>query len=98
MTRVFQIAFMVAIILFGLAFHIRNDQPVSLDFYVTKTEPVPLSWIVVIAFSTGAMLGSLVMFNTNMALRRRIRRLTKKHAMATKEIVSLRAIPINDVP
>ncbi len=97
MTRVFQIVFALLIIFFGLAFHIRNDLPVMLDFYV-RTIDVPLSWVVVTAFSTGAVLGLMVMLNTIMRLRREIRRLTKKHEIATKEIVNLRAIPINDVP
>jgi lipopolysaccharide assembly protein A len=97
MTRVFQIVFALLVIFFGLAFHIKNDLPVTLDFYV-RTIDMPLSWVVVIAFSAGAVLGLLVMLNTIARLQRKIRRLTKRHEMATKEIVNLRAIPINDVP
>ena len=97
MARVFQIVFALLIIFFGLAFHIKNDLPVTLNFYV-RTIDVPLSWVVVIAFSIGAVLGLMVMLNTILRLQREIRRLTKKHEMATKEIVNLRAIPINDVP
>jgi putative membrane protein len=97
MTRVIQIVFALLIIFFGLAFHIKNDLPVTLDFYV-RTIPMPLSWVVVVAFSVGAVLGLMVMLNTILRLQREIRRLTKKHDMATKEIVNLRAIPINDAP
>jgi len=97
MTRVFQIVFALLIIFFGLAFHIKNDQPVTLDFYVRSID-VPLSWVVVAAFSVGSILGLIVMLNNILRLQREIRRLGKKHEMATKEIVNLRAIPINDVP
>lgn len=97
MNRVFQIVFALLIIFFGLAFHIKNDLPVTLDFYVRSIN-LPLSWVVVIAFSAGAVLGLMAMLNTIVRLRRKIRRLTKKHEMAAKEIVNLRAIPINDVP
>jgi lipopolysaccharide assembly protein A len=97
MGRVIQIVFALLIIFFGLAFHIKNDSPVTLDFYV-RTIELPLSWVVVAAFSVGAVLGLLVMLNTYLRLQREIRRLTKRHDMANKEIANLRAIPINDVP
>ena len=97
MTRVIQIVFALLIVFFGLAFHIKNDIQVTLDFYV-RTLSLPLSWVVVVAFSVGSVLGLLVMLNTILRLQREIRRLTKKHDMAAKEIVNLRAIPINDGP
>ena len=80
-----------------MAFHIKNDAPVSLDFYI-RTIEMPLSWVVVITFAVGVILGSLAMLNTILRLRRENRRLRKKHELATKEIVNLRAIPINDAP
>lgn len=97
MARVIQIVFALLIIFFGLAFHIKNDTPVTLDFYV-RTIDMPLSWIVVIAFSIGAILGLTVMVNRVLLLRHEIRRLTRKNELANKEIVNLRAIPIHDVP
>jgi putative membrane protein len=97
MTRVIQIVFALLIVFFGLAFHIKNDVLVTLDFYV-RTLSLPLSWVVVVVFSVGAILGLMVMLNTILRLQCEIRRLTKKHDMAAKEIVNLRAIPINDGP
>jgi len=69
MTRVFQIVFALLIIFFGLAFHIKNDQPVTLDFYVRSID-VPLSWVVVAAFSVGSILGLIVMLNNILRLQR----------------------------
>ena len=97
MTRVIQIVFALLVVVFGLAFHIKNDVPVTLDLYV-RTVDLPLSWVIVVAFSLGAILGLTVMITSILRLQRRIRRLTRKHELATKEIVNLRAIPINDVP
>jgi len=57
-----------------------------------------LSWVVVGAFAVGALLGIVVMLNKNLRLLSQIRRLQKQHDIASKEIVNLRAIPINDVP
>lgn len=98
MARVIQIVFALLIFFFGLAFHIKNDLAITLDFYVVHSPPIPVSGVVVIAFSIGALLGIMVMLNSIVRLQREIRRLTKKHDMANKEIVNLRAIPINDVP
>jgi hypothetical protein len=53
---------------------------------------------VVGAFAVGALLGIVVMLNKNLRLLSQIRRLQKQHDIASKEIVNLRAIPINDVP
>jgi uncharacterized integral membrane protein len=97
MTRVIQIVFGLLIIFFGLAFHIKNDALVTLNFYVSTIE-IPLSWVVVVAFSLGAIIGLVVMLNNILRLKREIRRLARKHEIASKEIVNLRAIPINDVP
>lgn len=98
MIRVIQIVFALLVVFFGLAFHIRNDTPVTLDFYVLTTIPLPLSGVIVMAFCGGAILGVVVMANIILRLKHENHRLAKKHELATKEIVNLRAIPINDVP
>lgn len=97
MSRVIQIVFALLIVFFGLAFHIKNDAPVAIDFYVRSIE-MPLSWLVVIIFSLGAVAGLMVMINKILLLQHEIRRLNRKQELATEEIVNLRAIPINDVP
>jgi len=97
MNRVIQIVFGLLITFVGLAFHIKNDALVTLNFYVSTIE-IPLSWVVVVAFSLGAIIGLVVMLNNILRLKREIRRLARKHEIASKEIVNLRAIPINDVP
>jgi uncharacterized integral membrane protein len=57
----------------GLAFHSRNHQPVTLDFY-TKTIEIPLSWVVVAALSFGALLGALALLPRLLRTRRLLRR------------------------
>lgn len=97
MARFLQVLFVVLIAALGLAFHIRNDQPVELDFYANVVE-VPLSWALVGAFSCGALLGILVMLNSLLRLRNEKRRITKQHDLAAEEILNLRAIPLKDGP
>ena len=69
MARLMQIVFALLIVVFGLAFHLKNDIQVTLDFYVWMLS-LPLSWLLVVTFSVGEV--------------------------ASKEIVSLRAVPVND--
>jgi uncharacterized integral membrane protein len=98
MTRLIQIVFLLLMLLIGMAFHVNNDAPVILDFGISTISVPHLSWVVVGAFAVGALLGIVVMLNKNLRLLSQIRRLQKQHDIASKEIVNLRAIPINDVP
>ena len=97
MARLLQLIFVLAIAALGLAFHIRNDQLVNLDFYFRSLE-IPLSWSLVGAFSCGALLGFCVMFNSVLRLRGEKRRISKQHDLASEEITNLRAIPLKDGP
>jgi len=97
MARILQLIFVLTIAALGLAFHIRNDQPVTLDFYYQSLE-IPLSWALVAAFSLGALLGFFVMFNSLLRVRGEKRRISKQHDLAAEEITNLRAIPLKDGP
>ncbi len=66
----------VALIL-GLAFHSRNHQVVTLDFY-TRTVDVPLSWVVVAALILGALVGALALLPRLLRSRRALRREMKR--------------------
>ena len=98
MSRIIQIVFVVLIVVIGLAFHIRNDQPITLDFYLFAKDGIPLSWALVGAFSLGVALGFFVMFLSVLKVRSQNRRLARKHEIATEEITNLRAIPLKDAP
>ncbi|MGR8948290.1 MAG: LapA family protein [Gammaproteobacteria bacterium] len=97
MVRLLQLIFVLLIAALGLAFHIRNDQPVELDFYYRAIE-LPLSWVLVAAFAVGVLLGFLAMLGTVMRLRREKRRISKQHDLAAEEVTNLRAIPLKDGP
>ena len=97
MARLIQLIFILLIAAFGLAFHIRNDQAVTLDFYYRSFE-IPLSWAIVGGFTGGVLLGILVMLNSLLRLRGEKRRISKQHDLAAEEITNLRAIPLKDGP
>ena len=97
MSRIIQFVVVLLIFVVGIVFHIRNDTPVTLDFYAASFD-VPLSWALVAAFAVGAVIGIIVMLQSALRVRAENRRLQKKHQLATEEIVNLRAIPLKDGP
>ncbi len=59
-------------LLLGLAFHSRNHQAVTLDFYTGKVD-LPLSWLVVAALMVGALAGALTILPRLLSVRRALR-------------------------
>ena len=64
-------------LLLGLAFHSRNHQAVTLDFYTGKID-LPLSWLMVGALIVGALLGALTLLPRLLSVRRTLRRELKR--------------------
>lgn len=69
----------------GLAFHVRNHGPLTLDLYVYSIE-LPVSWLAVGALSIGAALGALAMLPARLRMARLLRR-------QSRELALLRANP-----
>ncbi|MGH8246760.1 MAG: lipopolysaccharide assembly protein LapA domain-containing protein, partial [Gammaproteobacteria bacterium] len=61
MSRLLKLCLMLAIMLFGLAFHLRNDHFVTLDYYSGGIE-LPFSLWLFLALAVGAGLGVLASF------------------------------------
>ncbi len=55
---IFKIVLVLIVILIGLAFHLRNEQLVVVDYYLGNNE-MPLSLALVVALFIGAVLGAL---------------------------------------
>lgn len=60
-------------LILGLAFHSRNHQSVTLDFYTSKFD-VPLSWVVVAALMIGALMGAVSLLPGLLSTRRALSR------------------------
>jgi len=58
MGRLLRSAAALTVLIAGLAFHVRNNGPITLDLYAIELT-VPVSWIVVGALVLGVMLGLL---------------------------------------
>ena len=64
-----KIALILLVVLLGLAFHLRNDQLVVVDFYLGSFE-IPLSLTLAVTLLAGACLGVLAGLPKWLALRR----------------------------
>jgi len=64
------------LVLFGFA--IKNNDSVTLQFYTNKQWPLPLSFIILVSFAVGAVLGVTATITTQLRRRREIARLRKQ--------------------
>ena len=72
-----KLALALLVILGGLAFHVRNGQPVVIDFYLASYD-IPLSMAIALALLAGAILAVLAGLPDRMRLKREKARLSKE--------------------
>ena len=58
MSRIARLILVFVILLIGLAFHLKNNQLIELNYYVDVIS-LPMSWLVVLVLFIGSMLGVL---------------------------------------
>ncbi|MGR8918065.1 MAG: LapA family protein [Gammaproteobacteria bacterium] len=95
MSRVLYLTFAILVALAGLAFHVRNRQEITLDYFAGALD-VELSWLVVASLVLGVILGVLGMTSSLLRLKREVRRLSRQHELASRELSSLRAVALKD--
>ena len=95
MRRFVYLILALVIILFGVTFAVLNADKVQLNYYMGSVE-WPLSLIVVLAMTLGAILGIFASLGIVIGSRRQASKLKKSVEVAEKEIINLRNIPIKD--
>lgn len=95
MSRIAKLILVFAILLFGLAFHLKNNQLIELDYYIGALE-MPLSLLVVLVLCLGAILGVLSSLPVIIKLKRQKMKLDKQIKNTEKEINNLRVLPVKD--
>ena len=95
MPRLVKICIVLFVFFLGLIFHLRNDQPVLLDYYLNTVE-VSFSLVFVLTLITGVVLGALVSLPMRIKTLRENAQLKKQLTTSEKEINALRTIPIKD--
>ena len=77
MTRILKFGFLLLVMFIGLAFHLRNNQPVDLNYYI-GTISLPFSLYVIASLCVGALLGGLAVLPRLLWLRRENARMSKR--------------------
>lgn len=81
----------------GLALHLRNRQPVELDYYLGVVQ-APLSWIVVFALTAGFAVGLGAALAIIVRLKHRLRVSYRRNELLTRDLARHKdASPQNDV-
>lgn len=84
---ILRILFALSVVLLGLAFHSRNHQLVTVDFYIRSVE-IPLSWALVGGLIVGALCGILALLPRQLMLQNALHRERKKTAVALNSTVA----------
>ena len=82
----------LAVVVFGISFTLKNTAPVQLNYYLGWQWNGSLSWLLVMTLIIGAVLG--VLFTTSWVIRvkRQASALRKEVALLEREAASLRSI------
>ncbi|MEX2353487.1 MAG: LapA family protein [Gammaproteobacteria bacterium] len=95
MLRIIRFIVILVIILAGLAIHLRNDQPVSLDYYLGQLE-LPFSLFLILGVCSGIVLGMLAGLPLLIRIKRDRDKLASRIRMNEKELDNLRVIPVKN--
>ena len=95
MSRIAKLIIVFVILLSGLAFHLKNNQMIELNYYVGVLD-MPLSWLVVIMLFIGAILGVLASLPMIIKLKQQKHKLERQIKSSEKEINNLRVMPVKD--
>ena len=84
------------VFLAGLAFFLRNAQPVDLDYFLGESI-LPFSVWLLTALVIGVVLGWLSVLPVILSMKRQKARLLRQLKVNETEINNLRAVPVKDI-
>lgn len=93
--RIISYFFILAIVIFGVAFAALNSESVTINYYLSQST-LPLSLLLVFVFAFGCLVGMVVGFWLLIKAKIVNYRLRQRLSLAEKEIENLRAIPLQD--
>lgn len=95
MSRIAKLILVFVILLIGLAFHLKNNQLIELNYYVGVIN-MPMSWLIVLVLFIGSMLGVMASLPLLIKLKRDKSKLERQIKNSEKEINNLRVMPVRD--
>ena len=97
MSRIVILCLFLVMMSAGLAFHLANDQLITLNYYLGSFD-LPVSLVLVLAICIGALMGILACIPVYLRLKRENIRLNRQVTVNEKELNNLRVIPVKDNP
>jgi putative membrane protein len=95
MGRLLGFLFLLVLVVLGLSFAVLNSQSVSLNYYFGYRD-IPLSMIVVLSLTAGAVIGVLVSAGLMLRMKAQTRQLRRKLRNAEKDSDQLRVLPAEE--
>lgn len=94
--KLLTIVILTLVILVAIFFAVLNTESVNLDYYFGKSE-LPLSLLIVISLSIGALLGILTCLSIIIRIKRENTRMKKDIKLIEEEVSNLRRLPLRDI-
>jgi putative membrane protein len=95
LSKILRLVLLVIVLIAGIAWHSRNGQLVSLNFYAGNLD-VPVSLVVVASLLVGAVLGVLASTAIIVRLQRQNRQLTRRMQAAEQQQKMVNAVAVKD--
>jgi putative membrane protein len=93
--KLIKLVFFLFFLLVGASFAVLNSDSVMLDYYFSTLE-LPLSIILIVFMSLGAVLGVFACSGLMLRLKHENSSLKRKASLVHEEVKNLRTIPIRD--
>ncbi|HFD80939.1 MAG TPA: LapA family protein [Gammaproteobacteria bacterium] len=93
MLRLIGFLLLIVLVVLGVSFAVLNAEPVSLNYYFGYLE-IPLSMVVVVSLTAGALIGALVSMGVILRLKRQLARTRRELRKAEKQAAELQVLPV----
>lgn len=94
--KLLTIVILTLVTLTAILFAVLNTESVNLNYYYGKSE-LPLSLLIVISLSIGALLGVLTCFSIIVRVKRENSSMKKDIKLIEEEVSNLRRLPLRDI-
>ena len=96
MSRLLKLCLVAAVLAVGLAFHLRNDKFITLDYYAGGID-LPFSLWLFVSLAAGALLGIAAALPVMLRYRRENARQARQLRLYETELNNLRTEPVKDM-
>lgn len=93
--KIILLTVVIVVFIIGLAFYLRNDQQIAVDYFLGNLELSFSVWLLIILV-LGVLLGWLTSLPVIIKLKRQNSRLSRQIKVTEKEINNLRVLPVKD--